>query len=83
MAIVKQGMSDCPGNNGEMTSQKNFKPRFSSRSLDLVRRFLSQFGVILEVWLPGVRRNVALTGQRKKNDVTENFKLRVLRGLWI
>ena len=29
MAIVKQGISDCPGNNGEMTSHKNFKPRFS------------------------------------------------------
>ena len=40
------GTSDWPGNDGKMTSQNNFKLRFSERSLDLARGFLVQFGVI-------------------------------------
>ena len=42
MVIVKQGMSDWSGNNGEMMSHRNFQLRFSKRSLDLVRGFLFQ-----------------------------------------
>ena len=37
--IVKQGMSDWPGNDGKMTSRSYFKVRFSERLLDLVRVF--------------------------------------------
>ena len=39
-------MSDWPGNDRKMTSQSKFKLRFSMKSLDLVRGFLFQFGVI-------------------------------------
>ena len=39
MAIVKQVMLDMPGNEIKMTSQSNFKLRFSERSLDAVRGF--------------------------------------------
>ena len=46
MAIVKQGMSGWPGNDGEMTSDSNFKVTFSKRPLELVRGFLFQFAVI-------------------------------------
>ena len=53
MAIVKQEMSDWPGSNGKMTSHSNLKLRLSEASLDVVRGFLFQFGVIWEVWLPG------------------------------
>ena len=48
------GMSEWPGNEGNITSHNNFKLRFGERCLDLVRGFLFQFGVILEVWLPVV-----------------------------
>ena len=44
--IVKQEMSDLPGNNGKMTSHSNFTLRFSRRPLDLVEGFLFQFGLI-------------------------------------
>ena len=46
MAIVKQGMSHGPSNDGEMMSHINFKLTFSKRALDLVRGFLLKFGVI-------------------------------------
>ena len=39
MAIVKQGMSDWPGNDEKMTSQSNVKLRSSERALDLIRGF--------------------------------------------
>ena len=39
MAIVKQVMSDMPGNEIKMTSQSNFKLGFSERPLDAVRGF--------------------------------------------
>ena len=45
MAIVKQGMSDWPGNDGEMTSDRNFQPTFSKRSLVLFRGFWFKFDV--------------------------------------
>ena len=38
--------TDWPDNDRKMTSDRNFKLRFSERSLDLVRGFLFQFGVI-------------------------------------
>ena len=44
--IVKGGMSDWPGSDRKIMSQSNFKIRFSERSLDLVRGFLFQFGVV-------------------------------------
>ena len=39
-------MSNWPGSDGKMTSHYNFKLRLSKRSLDLVRGFWFQFGVI-------------------------------------
>ena len=39
MVIVKQGMSDWPGNEENMTSHSNFKERFSRKFLYLVRGF--------------------------------------------
>ena len=45
-------MSDWPGSYGKITSHKNFKIRFSERSLDLVRGFPFEFDVAGEVWLP-------------------------------
>ena len=39
MVIVKQEMSDLPGNDRKMTSHRNFKLNISKRSLDLVRAF--------------------------------------------
>ena len=35
--IVKQGMSDWPGNDRKMTSRSKFKQEFSASYLDLVR----------------------------------------------
>ena len=46
MAVVKQGMSDLPGNEEQMTSHSNLKLRFSGISLDAIRGFLFQLGVI-------------------------------------
>ena len=43
--IVKLGMSVWPENDRKMTSHSNFKLRFSEKPLDVVRRFLFQFGV--------------------------------------
>ena len=39
MAIVKQRISDWPGNNGKMTSHSNFQLRFSERPLDVAGDF--------------------------------------------
>ena len=44
--ILKQGISDWPGNDGKMTSHNNFKVRFSGRSLNVVIGVLFQFGLI-------------------------------------
>ena len=52
MAIVKQVMSDLPDNEKKMTPHSNFQLRFSETSLDVIRGFLFQYGVIGEVWLP-------------------------------
>ena len=46
LEIAGLAMSDWSSNDGKMTSLKIFKPRFSKSSLDLVRGFLFQFGVI-------------------------------------
>ena len=54
MTVIKQGMSNWPGNGRKVTSHNNFKLRFSERSLDVVRGFLFQFGLIWKVWLPEV-----------------------------
>ena len=54
LTIKKQTISDLPDNDRKMTSYSNFKLRFSERSLDVIRGFLFQFGVIWKVWLPGV-----------------------------
>ena len=82
--IVKQGMSDWPGNERKITSHSNFKLRFSKKCLDLVRGFQYEFDVNWEVWLPWVliwlkighckARNVRLAGQRRKNDVTQKLQ---------
>ena len=47
MAIVKQKISDWPGSNGKMMSHSSSKLTFFEIRLDVVRVFLSQFGVIL------------------------------------
>ena len=83
--IIKQGMSGWPGNDGKMTSQNNFKLRFLERSLDLVRDFLFQFGLIGEVWLPVViisvknghckTRNGRLAGQRRRKTSHSNLRI--------
>ena len=39
-------MSDWLGNDGKMTSHGNFKLLFSEMPLNVVRRFLFQYGVI-------------------------------------
>ena len=44
--LVKQGMSDWLGNDGKIASHSHFKLKLPERSLDLVRGFLFQFGVI-------------------------------------
>ena len=61
MAIVKQSLLDCPGNDEKMTSHSNFNLKFSKRLLVVVRSFsfrtfsfLFQFGVIWEVSWSGV-----------------------------
>ena len=54
MAIVKQSLLDCPGNDEKMTSDSNFNLKFSKRLLVVVRSFLFQFGVIWEVSWSGV-----------------------------
>ena len=41
--IVKPGMSDWPDNDWKITSRRNFKLRFSERSLDIVRSFFFEF----------------------------------------
>ena len=75
------------GNDRKNDVQNNFKLRFSKRSLDLVKGFLFQFGVIWEVWLPVViiqvknghckTRNIRLAGQRQKNDVTQQIQTKI------
>ena len=47
-------MTDWPNNDGKMTSHSNFKLGFYNGLSNTDRGFLSQFGVIWEVWLPGV-----------------------------
>ena len=68
-------------------SHSNFKLRFSERSLDLIREFQFQFGVISEVWLPVVIMSVK-NGHYKARNMSDspsndrkmmshsNFKLR-------
>ena len=78
--IVKERKSDWLGNDRKRTSDSNFKLRFSKRPLDLIRGFWLEVDVIWEFWQPLVimyvkignckTRNVRLTGQRQKNDVT-------------
>ena len=46
LEIAELAMSGWSSNDGKMTSLKIFKLRFSKSSLDLVRGFLFQFGVI-------------------------------------
>ena len=64
--IVKQEMSDWPGNNEKMTLHRNFKLRFSERPLDLVIDCLFKLDAILEVWVPWVltdwKMNIAKQG---------------------
>ena len=74
LIIVKPGIPDWQGNYGKMISNSNFKLKFSKRSWDIVSGFLLEFGVILQVWPPGVlnkfkfshskTRNVELASQR-------------------
>ena len=47
-------MSDWRSNEIKIFWKIFCKLRFSERPLDIVRERLSQFGVVLEVWLPGV-----------------------------
>ena len=46
MAILKEETSHWPGDDGKIMAHSNFKLRFSERSLDIVKSFLFQFGVI-------------------------------------
>ena len=39
LKALNQGMSDCQGNDGAMTSHRIFQSRFSKSSLDVVRGF--------------------------------------------
>ena len=39
MAILKEGTSHWPGDDGKMTAHSNFKLKFSERSLDIVKCF--------------------------------------------
>ena len=65
----------------DVTQQLQIK--ISESSLDLIRGFLFQIVVIWNVWLPLViilvknghckTTNVRLTGQRKRNDVTQQL----------
>ena len=54
MAIVKQSLLDCPGNDEKMTSHHNFNLKFSNRLLVVVRSLVFEFGVIWEVSWSGV-----------------------------
>ena len=49
--IIKQGVSDSPGNDRKMTPHSNFKVRFFEKPLDVVGGLLFQFGVLWKVWL--------------------------------
>ena len=87
MDILKQELSDLPGNSRKMTLRSNFKIKFSERPLDVLRRFFLQFGVILDVWLARVilqlkvgrpkRWNIPFAGQGRKNDVTQQLQTKV------
>ena len=44
--MLKEGMSDWLGNDRKMTSHRNFKLKFSKRSLDLVRGFQFESDVV-------------------------------------
>ena len=75
-------MLDWPGNDRKMTSHSIFKLSFFERSLDLVRGFLFQSGVIWDVWPPGViiwlkMWHLKLAGKRLKNDVTQQIKSKI------
>ena len=80
-------MWDWKRNEGKTTSHSNLQLRFSERSLDLVRGFLVQFGLIWNVWLPWVliwlkighckARNVKLVGQWRKSDVTQQLQNKI------
>ena len=46
-------MSNCPGNDGKIMSQGNFKISSCERPEDELRVSLIEFGVMCEVCLPG------------------------------
>ena len=89
-------MSSWQGNDRQMAPNSDFKLKFSERPLRVAGVFLFQFGVVWEVWLPGVTylklkignlktRSVALTGQRQKNDVRQQpqINFNFLKVIWI
>ena len=70
--IVKQGMSDWPGNDRKMTSHNSFKLRFYERSLNIVRGFLFWFGLIWEVWLQWLLKIGRATTEKWRHKTTLN-----------